>query len=728
MTDYIRRLVSGNRARFKDNNLGLELDLTYVTDQVIIMGYPATGIEALYRNRRQDAKKFLEHRHGKNYWVFNFCPLKENSYDPEAFEGRVSRYPFPDHHAPPLALIPLAVREIRTWLQGSSDRVAVLHCKAGKGRSGTMACAYLLSLEDSPVPPKLERSYTAKEWAKRRMEDTLEIMPPDEEQHQAALAPKPQPEVQRQPSVQSDTEGLLDVDSGSPALPATSNPEKSFTDALKGVLDLHTARRMKALSGYNGGKVSQGVSIPSQRRFLYYWALLLAGEAPKHLWAVEPPQPQPQPRDGGKATPALPLQQSKAAHPKIRLTQLKIRMRETSGMKLSLLKAANLVIERTSLAKAPTFDDSQNNGNGNGNGKKKGDKSPPSPRIWASLARYDDGLVDLLEEWEAYTRDLSGKMGKRRPGSDHRKRGEGGNGEEEDVSTIFEGGKWDHGKMVKSFAHLAALNGEEGKVVDDKEGKIHIYTLHPLSDRRWESLKHDIQSPPTTSAHQKQTEEAQAHNADATGISRSEANSMYDVSSITTAQKEKMLTNMAFGSGLDHGVILDAGREVRVKLYMGQVFMGWFWFIPTFHMPQPPPTSASDTTPTKAHFTLARKDLDFALGIGSSIVDVDVEMEWVVPPSPLLTTDLETLTTEPQTLHTLAQVPAQGVPVDEALASFEPPLRRKTGDSLRGMEEEPVQTTLATAVQVLLDGGKEGGGSGAGGVREAVEAQQGAED
>jgi phosphatidylinositol-3,4,5-trisphosphate 3-phosphatase/dual-specificity protein phosphatase PTEN len=113
MADYIRRVVSGNKARFKDDILGLELgryssivqnsshrvllDLVYVTDQVIIMGYPASGIEGLYRNRREDAVKFLKHRHGKNFWVFNFCPVKENSYEADVFEGRVSRYPFPDH-------------------------------------------------------------------------------------------------------------------------------------------------------------------------------------------------------------------------------------------------------------------------------------------------------------------------------------------------------------------------------------------------------------------------------------------------------------------------------------------------------------------------------------------------------------------------------------------------------------------------------------------------------
>ena len=120
MSDYIRRLVSGKKARHKDPELDVELgwwfqlrrnqicyspfsspllaiDLAYITDQVIVMEYPASGIEGLYRNRREDAKKFLEHRHGKNFWVFNFCPIKENSYPASVFDGRVSRYPFPDH-------------------------------------------------------------------------------------------------------------------------------------------------------------------------------------------------------------------------------------------------------------------------------------------------------------------------------------------------------------------------------------------------------------------------------------------------------------------------------------------------------------------------------------------------------------------------------------------------------------------------------------------------------
>jgi phosphatidylinositol-3,4,5-trisphosphate 3-phosphatase/dual-specificity protein phosphatase PTEN len=68
-TNFARRVVSGKKSRFQDG--GVDLDLSYITDQVIIMGFPADGLEALYRNRREDARNFLDERHKDNYWIFN---------------------------------------------------------------------------------------------------------------------------------------------------------------------------------------------------------------------------------------------------------------------------------------------------------------------------------------------------------------------------------------------------------------------------------------------------------------------------------------------------------------------------------------------------------------------------------------------------------------------------------------------------------------------------------
>ena len=54
--------------------------------------------------------------------------------------------------------------------------------------------------------------------------------------------------------------------------------------------------------------------------------------------------------------------------------------------------------------------------------------------------------------------------------------------------------------------------------------------------------------------------------------------------------------------------------------------MGWFWFIPTFHMTHPRSSAREPTL-----FRLTRKEVDFPLGVGSHIVDVTVAMEWCPP-------------------------------------------------------------------------------------------------
>jgi phosphatidylinositol-3,4,5-trisphosphate 3-phosphatase/dual-specificity protein phosphatase PTEN len=46
--DWLRKIVSGNRRRFQDNKYNL--DITYITNRVLAMSFPASGIEQMYRN------------------------------------------------------------------------------------------------------------------------------------------------------------------------------------------------------------------------------------------------------------------------------------------------------------------------------------------------------------------------------------------------------------------------------------------------------------------------------------------------------------------------------------------------------------------------------------------------------------------------------------------------------------------------------------------------------
>lgn len=93
----LRAKVSLNKRRFADGDF--DLDLSYVLPQVIAMGFPSEGKEALYRNPMSEVKRFLSSRHGLgNCRVYNLC--SERSYDVQQFEGNVVSIPFDDHNPP----------------------------------------------------------------------------------------------------------------------------------------------------------------------------------------------------------------------------------------------------------------------------------------------------------------------------------------------------------------------------------------------------------------------------------------------------------------------------------------------------------------------------------------------------------------------------------------------------------------------------------------------------
>ncbi|KAB1211487.1 Phosphatidylinositol 3,4,5-trisphosphate 3-phosphatase and dual-specificity protein phosphatase PTEN [Morella rubra] len=114
---YLRNLVSKQRRRMLV--AGYDLDMSYITDRVLAMSFPAEHMRAMYRNPLWQVQSVLEMRHQEHY---------------------KSLY---------LKLVAVWVRtffhSVITLYQGTGLAfICSLKDQAGKGRTGLMVCAYLV--------------------------------------------------------------------------------------------------------------------------------------------------------------------------------------------------------------------------------------------------------------------------------------------------------------------------------------------------------------------------------------------------------------------------------------------------------------------------------------------------------------------------------------------------------------------------------------------------------
>ncbi|KAK8883042.1 hypothetical protein M9Y10_045690 [Tritrichomonas musculus] len=142
MLNKIRGAVSKKKKRLQDGEY--DLDMAYIGDRIIAMGYPSFGFESYYRNDYKDVRKFLDERHKDKYFVYNLC--SERDYDKACFDNRVEKFPFDDHNPPEFDMIRRFCNHAQSWLDADPENIVVVHCKAGKGRTGCMICALMLQI------------------------------------------------------------------------------------------------------------------------------------------------------------------------------------------------------------------------------------------------------------------------------------------------------------------------------------------------------------------------------------------------------------------------------------------------------------------------------------------------------------------------------------------------------------------------------------------------------
>uniref|UniRef100_A0A2R9C3I3 Transmembrane phosphoinositide 3-phosphatase and tensin homolog 2 n=1 Tax=Pan paniscus TaxID=9597 RepID=A0A2R9C3I3_PANPA len=139
----MRRLVSENKRRYTRD--GFDLDLTYVTERIIAMSFPSSGRQSFYRNPIEEVVRFLDKKHRNHYRVYNLC--SERAYDPKHFHNRVGRIMIDDHNVPTLHEMVVFTKEVNEWMAQDLENIVAIHCKGGKGRTGTMVCALLIASE-----------------------------------------------------------------------------------------------------------------------------------------------------------------------------------------------------------------------------------------------------------------------------------------------------------------------------------------------------------------------------------------------------------------------------------------------------------------------------------------------------------------------------------------------------------------------------------------------------
>ena len=201
-----RGLVSKKKNRTQNGDF--DLDLTLIHQNIVAMGFPSSGAEAMYRNPYPDALAYLDKAYGSNYLVYNLCSEPDRVYpSDDYFHGKFNHdFKWPDHHACPLELIPAFIKHAMEYIHGTADpdkeihsqlvkeyledrkegdakkqkregsdvgdneptdaaqegeelkreysatrrkdpKVAVIHCKAGKGRTGLLISCLLIALD-----------------------------------------------------------------------------------------------------------------------------------------------------------------------------------------------------------------------------------------------------------------------------------------------------------------------------------------------------------------------------------------------------------------------------------------------------------------------------------------------------------------------------------------------------------------------------------------------------
>lgn len=144
-TRYIKDTSSKVMQTVQNSIARQDLDLSFITSRLVVMSYPAEGLESAYRNHIEDVKAYLDSR-GYPYMVVN---VSGRSYDSLKFGAHIKVIDggtsWRDAKRPPSmkSLISLC-DSIFKWTNQNARNVVVIHCMDGKANSALLTISFLL--------------------------------------------------------------------------------------------------------------------------------------------------------------------------------------------------------------------------------------------------------------------------------------------------------------------------------------------------------------------------------------------------------------------------------------------------------------------------------------------------------------------------------------------------------------------------------------------------------
>ncbi|KPL93605.1 cyclin-G-associated kinase-like protein [Sarcoptes scabiei] len=122
-----------------------DLDLKFLTSRLIVMSYPAEGLESAYRNHIDDVKAVLESRNC-NYSVVN---VSGRSYDSSKFGRKIKIFDggtfWKDtKKVCPIKIIVLICDHIFKWMKQNQHNLIVIHCMDGLNNSAMLTISFFL--------------------------------------------------------------------------------------------------------------------------------------------------------------------------------------------------------------------------------------------------------------------------------------------------------------------------------------------------------------------------------------------------------------------------------------------------------------------------------------------------------------------------------------------------------------------------------------------------------